>query len=200
SQLDSDFVAARTPIEELTAGIWAELLGVEQVGIHDNFFELGGHSLLATQVISRLRDAFQIELPLRTLFVSPTVAETAQKIASHLEQGSLLETSEIEPIARDGELPLSFAQQRLWFLDQLETGSSSYNMPAAVRLKGVLDADALEQSFREIVRRHETLRTTFRMVNGRPVQVISAIPEDLTDSDNLFKIPILDLQHLAESE
>src|SRR5262249_52044248 len=180
SQLDSDFTAARTPIEEMTAGIWAELLGVEQVGVHDNFFELGGHSLLATQVISRLRDAFQIELPLRTLFVSPTVAETAQKIASHLEQGTSLETSEIEPISRDGELPLSFAQQRLWFLDQLETGSSSYNMPAAVRLKGVLKADALEQSFREIVRRHEVLRTTFRMVNGRPIQVIAPIPSDVT--------------------
>jgi acyl carrier protein len=186
------FASPRTPIEEVLAGIWAQVLGCEPVDIHDNFFDLGGHSLLATQVISRVRSAFQVELPLRCLFESPTVAELAESIEAIAKAGQGLQAPPILPVPRDGKLPLSFAQQRLWLLDQLEPNNTAYNMPAALRLVGSLNIAALEQSFNEIVRRHEVLRTTFTEVNGQPVQVIAP---SLT-----LKIPIVDLQVLPETE
>jgi alpha-ketoglutarate-dependent taurine dioxygenase/acyl carrier protein len=186
------FASPRTPIEEVLAGIWAQVLGCEPVDIHDNFFDLGGHSLLATQVISRVRSAFQVELPLRCLFESPTVAELAESIEAIAKAGQRLQAPPILPVPRDGKLPLSFAQQRLWLLDQLEPNNTAYNMPAALRLVGSLNIAALEQSFNEIARRHEVLRTTFTEVNGQPVQVIAP---SLT-----LKIPIVDLQVLPETE
>ena len=152
-ELDEAFVACRTPTEELLADIWRQVLGVERVGIYDNFFQLGGHSLLATQVVSRIREAFQVEMPLRRLFETPTVAGLAESIEGG--RGTGLQAPPIVPVPRDGELPLSFAQQRLWFIDQLEPGSSVYNFPAAVRLKGPLNLVALKQSLNEIVKRHE---------------------------------------------
>ena len=188
-ELDEAFVACRTPTEELLAEIWAHVLGVQRVGIHDNFFQLGGHSLLATQVVSRIREAFQVEMPLRHLFETPTVAGLAERIDAH--GGAALQAPPIVPVPRDGELPLSFAQQRLWFIDQLEPGSV-YNFPAAVRLKGQLNVAALKLSLNEIVKRHESLRTTFTTVDGRPVQVIAPL---LT-----LALPILDLRELPETE
>jgi amino acid adenylation domain-containing protein len=188
-ELDEAFVACRTPTEELLAEIWAHVLGVQRVGIHDNFFQLGGHSLLATQVVSRIREAFKVEMPLRDLFESPTVAGLAEKIDAR--GGATLQAPPIVPVPRDGELPLSFAQQRLWFIDQLEPGSV-YNFPAAVRLKGQLNVAALKLSLNEIVKRHESLRTTFTTVDGRPVQVIAPL---LT-----LALPILDLRELPETE
>ena len=167
-ELDKAFVAPRTPTEELLAEIWAQLLDIERVGIHDNFFDLGGHSLLATQVVSRMREAFQVEIPLRRLFEVPTVAGLAESIEAARRAGQNLLAPPILPVPRDGDLPLSFAQQRLWFIDQLEPGNSAYNIPAAVRLKGPLNVAALEQSLNEIVKRHESLRTTFAIVDGRP--------------------------------
>jgi amino acid adenylation domain-containing protein len=189
-EVDEAFVACRTSTEELLAEIWRHVLGVERVGIYDDFFQLGGHSLLATQVVSRIREAFQVEIPLRRVFEAPTVAGLAEDIDVSLGAG--LQAPPIVPVPRDGELPLSFAQQRLWFLDQLEPGSSVYNFPAAVRLKGPLNAVALKQSLDEIVKRHEALRTTFAIVDGRPVQAIASL---LT-----LTLPMLDLRELPETE
>ena len=160
-ELDKAFVAPRTPTEEMLAEIWAQLLDIERVGIHDNFFDLGGHSLLATQAVSRMREAFQVEIPLRRLFEVPTVAGLAESIEAARQAGQNLLAPPILPVPRNGDLVLSFAQQRLWFFDQLEPGLSAYNIPAAVRLKGPLNLAALERSLNEIVKRHESLRTTF---------------------------------------
>ncbi|MBN3950378.1 MAG: amino acid adenylation domain-containing protein [Nostoc sp. NMS7] len=190
--VEAEYVAPRTIVEEALAGIWSEVLKIEQVGIHDNFFELGGHSLLATQVISRLRQSFQVELPLRSLFEAPTVASLAESLEKlgRLKQG--IQDLPILPVLRDGHLPLSFAQTRLWLLEQLQPGNSAYNMSAAVRLKGQINIAALEHSFNEIVRRHEALRTTFVVVDGRPVQVIAPT---LT-----LTLPIIELREVAETE
>ena len=169
----TEYVAPSTPIEEGLAAIWCELLHFERVGIHDNFFEVGGHSLLATQLISRIRSAFQAELPLRVLFETPTIAALAALIEGAREEASAA-TPALVRVAREEPLLLSFAQQRLWFLDQFEPGSAVYNIPSAVRLKGALDVRALERSLQEIVRRHEALRTTFRLAEGEVSQVIHA--------------------------
>jgi precorrin-6B methylase 2/acyl carrier protein len=159
--LDSLFAAPRSPIEELLATIWADILRLDRVGIHDNFFSLGGHSLLATQVVARLHTTFQIELPLRKLFEAPTVAGLAEQIAAVQRDQHELSIPALIPVSRARMLPLSYAQQRLWFLDQLQPASSAYNLPSALRLVGPLDLAALEQSLSAIVGRHEVLRTTF---------------------------------------
>jgi amino acid adenylation domain-containing protein len=184
--------APRTPIEEILSGIWAQVLGVAPVGIQDNFFELGGHSLLATQVISRVQEAFQIEVPLRYLFESPILAAFAQQVNIAIQTQQGLEVPPLSPVARSSSLPLSFAQQRLWFLHQLAPDSSLYNDPAALRLSGSLNVTALEQSLNEIARRHEVLRTRIDTVHGQPVQII--IPSlDVP-------LPIIDLCQLPELE
>ena len=176
------FISPNTPTQEIIANVFASVLNVDLVGIEDNFFELGGHSLLATQVVSRLRQSFHIDIPLRAIFESPTVAKLEQVI----KPADVSQIEEIQPIQRDGEhLPLSFAQERLWVLDRLVGKSSTYNIPAAIRISGSLDVSALDKAFSEIIRRHEVLRTRFRSVDGIPVQVISP-PTN-------FKISTLDL-------
>jgi amino acid adenylation domain-containing protein/FkbM family methyltransferase len=187
-----EYVAARTPVEEVLASIYAEVLNVEQVGIDDSFFDLGGHSLLATQFISRVREAFGIELSLRTIFETPSVAGLAQAIEAMLQADKGLQAPPIVPVSRERQLPLSFAQQRLWFIDQLEPNSPLYNLPVALQLKGKLDFDALERTVNEIVRRHEILRTTFAGDNGQPVQVISPFKP--------VSLPLSDLSDLPEAE
>ena len=179
----------RTPIEEVVAGIWTQILGLNQVGIDDNFFELGGHSLLATQVISRLREAFKVEIPLSYLFESPTIAKLASKIEAKMKAGLGLIAPPIVPVARDQNLPLSFAQQRLWFLDRLNPGDLTYNIPSAVRLTGSLNLTALERSLNEVVRRHEALRTHFVEVDGQPMQKIAPFAT--------FTLPVVDLRQLS---
>ena len=191
AEFESNFTEPRTPDEQLIAEIWAEVLGLERVGIHDNFFELGGHSLLATQAISRLREAFQVEVPLRSLFESPTVATVTESLLQYRAEQKL-KAPPIKRASRQGELPLSFAQQRLWFLDQLQPGNPAYNIPAAVRLKGALNVAVLEQTFQEIIKRHEALRTTFNSVEGRPAQVII--------SSFNFTLPIVNLRELSQAE
>jgi amino acid adenylation domain-containing protein len=160
---------------QLVTAIWCDVLNLDQVGPTESFFELGGHSLLATRVISRLRQIFGIELPLRTLFEEPTVAALARRVKEALRSGLTSAVPPLSPVARTGReaLPLSFAQQRLWFLDQLEPGGSGFNMPLALRFSGTLDVSTLSRAFDEIVRRHETLRTTFPAVEGQPVQRIA---------------------------
>ena len=195
AEASSGFVAARTLVEEVLTGIWEQVLDVERVGVHDNFFELGGHSLLATQVISRVRESFSVELPLRVIFESPTIAESAAIVEVAMRTDGAASEAEpppLKPVSREELLPLSFAQLRLWFFDQLEPGNSFYNIFTALRLTGCLDEVALEKTLSEILRRHETLRTTFSMVEGRPVQVISPAAT--------VQIPIVDLRGLAESE
>ena len=185
-------VAPGTPTEEVLAALWTQLLGVEP-GADDSFFELGGHSLLATQLVSRLRDVFQVDLRLRTLFEKPRLAELAATIDAGLGTGGSGEMEPpIEPVARTGDLPLSFGQQRLWFLDRLEGDRSALHLPVGVRLTGLLDVSALERSLREIVRRHESLRTTFPEREGRPVQVIQASMP--------LSVPVIDLRAVAGRE
>ncbi|WP_158619438.1 non-ribosomal peptide synthase/polyketide synthase [Corallococcus sp. AB011P] len=170
-------VAPRTPTEELLADIWASVLGVARVGRDDDFFELGGHSLLATQVVSRLHSVFPVKVPLRELFENPTVAALGQWLDAALGAKTGAEAIARIPSRVRGEgesLPLSFAQQRLWFLDRLTPGSAAYNIQAALRLKGPLDVAALEQAFTHVVQRHEALRTTFGSVEGRPFQRIAS--------------------------
>jgi amino acid adenylation domain-containing protein len=191
-ELAGAYVAPRTMVEETLAGIWSKVLGVNQVGIHDSFFDLGGHSLLATQAISRVREAFQLELPLRSLFEAPTVAGLAESVEATMRAAQGLNAPPIVTVSRDGCLPLSFAQQRLWFMDQLEPGNPAYNIPSAIRLSGELNIEALERSLNEIIRRHESLRTTFVTAGGQPAQIIAPYsPRTL---------PLLDLRGLSETE
>jgi amino acid adenylation domain-containing protein len=166
------YIAARTPVEEVLCRVWEQLLKVERVSIDDNFFELGGHSLLATQIISRVRESFSVELPLRVIFESPTVSEIAETIEKSIRAEEGIVLSPIVPVSRDRQLPLSFSQQRLWFIDRFEPDSAAYNVPAGVRLRGQINVPALEQALSELIRRHEALRTVFAEVDGLPVQVI----------------------------
>jgi len=163
----------RAPVGDLEtkmAAIWGELLGIEPVGRNDNFFELGGHSLLATQVISKIRSQMEIELPLKALFERPSIAQLAPLIA----QGDKSEIPAIRPVDRRKleRLPLSFAQERLWFLNQLEPDSAGYNIPGAVTIHGELDIDQLEQAFNLTIARHESLRTVFPSEEGQARQLI----------------------------
>ncbi len=189
---ESDFIAPSTAIEETLVNIWTEILGIENIGIHHNFFNLGGHSLLATRLVFQIRQAFQIELPLRRIFEKPTIAGLAKDIEKATKANLGVRAKSIEPIARSQQLPLSFAQQRLWFLAQLEPDSSFYNMPAAVRLQGKLNVKALEQSFNEIISRHEVLRTNFQAKEGQPIAVISEVMR--------LTLPILDISSLPANQ
>ncbi len=168
---EEGYAAPRTPVEEVLCSIWAEVLGVERVGVEESFFALGGHSLLATQVVSRARQAFGAEVPLRALFEASTVAGLAARIEALRGPGVAVAPPMVR-VPRGGPLPLSFAQQRLWLVDRLEPGSAAYNMPYALRLRGALDVAALRASLDALVRRHETLRTTFEERDGQPVQVV----------------------------
>ena len=162
-----------TPTEELLACLWTQLLGVEAVGRHVNFFELGGHSVLATRMMSRVRELFGIELPLRTVFESPTLSEVAKSIeAARRARQKDLPPRSISVAKRSGAAPLSFAQERMWLLHRMRPDSAAYNMPVALRLTGTLNITALEHGINEIIRRHEVLRTSFPEVDGKPVQEV----------------------------
>ncbi|HEU0053338.1 MAG TPA: amino acid adenylation domain-containing protein, partial [Longimicrobium sp.] len=189
---DADrYVAPRTPVEEVLAGIWADVLRQERVGVEESFFELGGHSLLATRVVSRVREVLAVELPLRALFEGPTVAELARRVEEERRR-ELPVLPPVVPVERAGALPLSFAQERLWFIDRLEPGSATYNLPAALRLAGALDEAALERALGEIVRRHDALRTVFTEMDGSAVQVVAPFDG--------FTLPVEDLSELSEAD
>ncbi len=177
-------VAPRTPAEEILAGIWSECLGVERVGADADFFALGGHSLAATGMISRVRGAFGVEVPLRAVFEAPRLAALAERIESLMQEGAGRVLPPLVHAPRGEPLPLSFAQQRLWFIEQLDPEAVLYNLPFAFRLRGVLDVRALARSIGEVVRRHEVLRTRFVEVESRPVQVVdppAPVPVPLAD-------------------
>ena len=190
SNLNEDFLAPRTQIEEVLAGIWAEVLGLEQVGVRDNFFELGGHSLLVTRVISRVRKVFNVEMSPSVLFEAPTVAALSERITGRRGLEQPLEIVKGPPDGLD--LPLSFAQQRLWFLDQLAPGTPLYNIPLPLRLSGPLDAEILQRSLSEIIRRHECLRATFATLEGQPVQNIAPARS--------IELPFIDLTQLSNDQ
>ncbi|MEH2077953.1 MAG: amino acid adenylation domain-containing protein [Nostoc sp.] len=190
-ELSQTFVEPRTPTEEILAGIWRDVLGLERVGIFDNFFDLGGHSLLATQVIALTRKAFGIELPLLSLFESPAIAPLAQKIATAKAPNRQELVLKRFP-SQDEAIPISLTQLELWFFDQFYPDSSIYNLPLVYRITGALNEKALEESLREIVRRHETLRSTFQVKNGQVVYAIVNEP--------VFNFSIIDLRHLPTSE
>ncbi len=184
------FVAPRNPVEEVLASIWAEVLRVERVGVVDDFFALGGHSLLVSRVVSRVHRTLGVAPPLRSLFEAPTVASLAVRIEAMLREGRRASAPPLRRLPLQSDLLLSFAQERLWFLDRLEPGSPAYNLPLAVQLTGSLDPCAMTAALAEVVRRHEALRTTFALRAGRPVQVVGPPrPMDL---------PLVDLAALPE--
>ncbi len=191
------YLPPRTPVEEVLSGIWAEVLDLERAGATDHFFELGGHSLLATRVMSRLRAAFGVEMPLRDLFAAPRLADLATRVEEALRAGAKQIIPPLIPLAptlREGPLPLSFAQQRLWLIDQLEPGSPLYNMPVALRVEGPLDGAVLTLCLGEVVRRHEALRTVFATVEGR-----EGIPVQVVQPAQAFALSAVDLSGLPES-
>ena len=191
---DETYVAPRNYREIRLAAMFADVLGLDRVGLHDNFFEIGGHSLLATKVVSRIRAAFGTELPLRRVFESPTVSELARCLGEEEARSSGTPEANLPPLERsrhEGPLPLSFAQQRLWFLDQMEPGNPYYNMPAALRVSGEVQVAALERAFAEIVRRHEVLQAGYVLEQGQPVQVRMASPH--------LAVRIVDLSSLDEA-
>jgi acyl carrier protein len=150
----------------MLANIWTDVLKLDKVGIHDNFFHLGGHSLLATQVVSRIRDALTLDFPLRTLFEAPTIAGIAECIHSNREGISQTRTLPILTESVDKEYPVSFSQERFWFLEKFQPNNPAYKTTYTFKLIGPLDIAALQQSLTEIVRRHESLRTTFHESHG----------------------------------
>ncbi|MEW6367292.1 MAG: amino acid adenylation domain-containing protein [Acidobacteriota bacterium] len=189
-----EHVGPRTPVEEVLAGVFAEVLGIQRVSVRDNFFEIGGHSLLATRVISRIRSAFGAELPQGRIFDAPTVEALAEAVETALRAGTHDELPPLKRAAREGRdrFPLSFAQQGLWFLDQLAPDSAAYNIPYKVDMTGPLDVSALRSALNEIVKRHEALRTTFHLAEDNPFQRIHP-PRPLT-------IPFIDLSCLSATE
>jgi len=195
--MGDQFVEPRTENERKMAAIWCSVLKLEKVGVTNNFFELGGHSLLATQCVSRIRDQFGVEFPVKLLFTMPTIESLCEQL-DNAEAISDLVPPPVERLDREGELPLSFAQMRLWFINQLESGkseyniSTSYNMPAAIRLSGQLKISALRKAFQHLVERHEALRTSFLIDDGRATQVIRE-PSD-------WFMDVRDLRHLDAEE
>jgi amino acid adenylation domain-containing protein len=183
------FVEPRTEVEKLVTQIWLEVLHVERIGVHDNFFDLGGHSLLAIQVISRAREIFPNGISLHSLFGAPTVAGLAAKIEGTIRGVREIEIPPILPVPRDRALPLSINQEQLWTLDQMMPGTHFFNMPLVYRMSGDFNTEALEKTLKEIIRRHEVLRTVFAQVDGRPVQVIKEVSS--------FELPLIDLRGIA---
>ncbi len=190
--LEGEYVSPWTPTEDVLAGIWANVLGVDRVGVYHNFFDLGGHSLLATRIVSRVWDVFRVDLPLMVFFREPAVAAIAGYIDIKQREEELSQAPPLVPVDRDGNLPLSFSQQRLWFLDKLVPGNPAYNIPAVLKFEGNLSVEALERAVDEVIRRQESLRTTFTSQDGQPVQ---AINEDVD-----FSLPLISLDDLPPEE
>ncbi|MCP4256219.1 MAG: non-ribosomal peptide synthetase, partial [Planctomycetes bacterium] len=198
SLLATEYIAPRNETEEALVNIWQDLIGVSRIGIHDNFFDIGGHSLLATQVVSRIEKVFSQKISLHQFFAMPTVAELASLVCAKPTDGrnqtadKAFLKSLIPLRSKMDELLLSSAQQRLWYLDQLEPNTAVYNIPWALQLCGVLNIDALKKCLNEVVNRHEILRTTFRIENEQPLQIIA--------SSLSLDVPLIDLQNNPSNE
>jgi len=184
-----DQICPRTPVEEILCGVWGELLRVERVGVEDNFFDLGGHSLIATQVVARVRTALQCELTVQALFEYPTVAGLARKIAG---KGPGATPPPLTVAPRQGAMPLSYAQRRLWFLNELEPGNRAYNIAEAVRLQGQLNWPAMQSTLQALVERHEVLRTRFPTRAAEPLQEVAEAGR--------VPLPVIDLERLGKPE
>ncbi|HEV2962449.1 MAG TPA: amino acid adenylation domain-containing protein [Candidatus Angelobacter sp.] len=203
-ELRDAFIAPRNDIEREIGEIWQSVLGLEAVGVSDNFWELGGHSLMANRVVLRLKEKFKVALPLRAIFEMPTIEQLAEKIAQLRKesvdsrtssgplQASEAQSKPIPRVNRQEKLALSYGQERLWFIHELDPENVAYNVPAAVRVQGPLELEPLERALREIVRRHESLRTRFVSVNGEPQQII--------DSSLHVELPVMELGHLLGPE
>ncbi|HSL81429.1 MAG TPA: condensation domain-containing protein, partial [Thermoanaerobaculia bacterium] len=178
----------RTPVEEILAGVWSEVLGVEPITVSDDFFALGGHSLLATQVVSRIRRSLSVEIPLSRVFERPSLEALAREVQEALSSQHEAPVPAIERVPRDRPLPLSFGQERFWFLDRLIPGSPVYHLPATYILSGPLDVPALARAMAGLVGRHEVLRTRFVEEEDGPVQVIDPPPR--------AALPVVDLSGL----
>ena len=186
-------IVPRGPIEQILWEIWRAVLRRPSIGVHDNFFELGGHSLLATQIVSRARQMLEVELPLVTIFETPTIAGLARRIEQlRASPSAWVPEPPIDPLPRQHPLPLSFSQRRMWLIQQLDPQSTAYNMSFALRLTGSLDVAALTAVLEALVHRHEAFRTTFSVVNGEPVQHIGG--------PGSVSIARVDLRHLPEHE
>ena len=187
-----EVIEPRTETEIALAELWREILRVDRVGIRDDFFEAGGHSLMATRLMSQVTKRFDVEVALRDFFEQATIEGLATHIDRAIRSAQLLKAPPIKRRRAMGNPPLSFAQQRLWFLNQLEAENTAYNMPGAARLTGRLNIEALEQSLTEIIRRHEIMRTTFVVEDDTPVQIVlSAQP---------VQIPVIDLSYVSANE
>jgi amino acid adenylation domain-containing protein len=183
-----EYIEPSTAVQRAIAQVWCELLGLQRVSLSANFFELGGHSLLATQVMSRVRYACKVQVPLQVLFEFPTLGAFAERVELAIPEARSAREPDISRASRDAVLPLSYAQQRLWFLDRLVPESPLYNMPGSLRITGDLSRVVLGRTLNEIVRRHESLRTVFRAGEAGPVQEI--VPEIR------LTIPLVDLSAL----
>lgn len=192
NERQTPFIAPRNQQEEKLAKIWHQVFGLEKIGVNDNFFHLGGHSLIATQILSRIRDIFEIEVSFKKLLENPTIGDLSQTITEQQQDKKTTSFKTIKPIARDGYLPVSFAQERVYFIEQLAPSITAYQFQDSLRIKGFLDVSILEKSISEILRRHEIFRTTFPSVAGKLVQVIHP-PEPVT-------IPIIDLQNISKDK
>ncbi|MEO7331128.1 MAG: amino acid adenylation domain-containing protein, partial [Minicystis sp.] len=193
AMVEESELGPRSPVEEALSAIFAEVLGIElsRVGAGSDFFALGGHSLLATQALSRIQRVFEIDLPLLALFEAPTPRALSTRIDEALRGGRGQSAPPLFPVSREVRLPLSFAQERLWFLDQLAPGDVSYVIPLGLRLEGQLSIEPLQRALDEIERRHEALRTTFAMTDGSPVQRIhlaKGVPLPLTRWPSLSRL------------
>ncbi|MBD2493305.1 non-ribosomal peptide synthetase [Nostoc sp. FACHB-280] len=201
--LEEAFIAPRNPVEEKLATIWAELLGLDVVGINDNFFCLGGHSLIVTQMLSRVREVFAVHISFTQIFANPTIAAVAQLIVQGGEE-SQWQRPVIQRISHEGLVPVSFSQERIYFVHKLAPENSAYQFQATMEIKGVLNIAALQRSLDEIVKRHEIFRTTYQEVNGRLYQVIHPHPGAAFRVVDLRGIPEaereIEAQKLVEEE
>lgn len=179
------YVAPRNALEETVASVWAAVLNLARVGAHDDFFALGGNSILAARAVSRLREALSVKMSLRTLFDSPTVAALAASVSSSEHAGEV----SIPVASRDMKLPMSHGQQRLWFLEDFNPGSTEYHTSVGLRLTGQLNTDALRYALTELTRRHESLRTTFGVIGGRGVQDVHSSLEPRWNAVDLSAVP-----------
>ncbi|MBA1200955.1 non-ribosomal peptide synthetase [Pseudomonas capeferrum] len=169
-----EHVEPHSPLQRQVAAIWREVLGLSRIGLQDDFFALGGHSLLATQIVSRARQACDVELPLKALFESSELGDFCAEIERIREAGEHNLQGVIERVDRRQAVPLSYSQQRMWFLWQMEPDSPAYNVGGMARLRGTLHVDAFERALQALVMRHETLRTTFPGIDGVPYQCVAA--------------------------